>query len=202
MSDGKTFTPKHLKILRWFKTIERDWVSIKRAERECRIDGQKLAIAEELLELTAQPANAEPLLRLHRSGKHYRITARGLEACDKYTTRVRDIELGPGKKRTVEEVVLAASGRAPRAEIVGDTEPPLDDDDDDDLPQETEDDLTGGRGQEDDDGEVFLEDTEPPTVPPTRPEPRLDPDDAQPAPSDAPAPAPVQKKRSLPKKKK
>lgn len=194
MSDGKTFTPKHLEILRWFKSIERDWVSLRRAERECRIRGEKLAIAEELLELTAKPANAEPLLQLHPSNKHYRITARGLEACDKYTTRNDTIDMGRGKTKTVEVVVLASTGRPPKAEIAGDFEPPPDDDDDD-LPQEVDDDLAGGRREEPaDEGEVVLEDTEPAP----KPDPRLDPEDAQP---ETPQPAQI-KKRSLPKKKK
>lgn len=183
MSDGQTFTPKHLAILRWFKSVGREWVSLRRAERDCRINGQKLALAEELLELTAQPASTEPLLKLHRSGKHYQITARGLEACDKYTTKEQVIDLGGGKTRTVEVVVLASTGMRPKAEIVGDDEPPMDDDDDD-LPAGLEtDDRANGRREDEADAEddVILEETEPARAEPT----------AEPSPK---------KKRSLPKK--
>lgn len=178
MSDGQTFTPKHLEILRYLKSTGQDWVSLKRAETQCRINGQKLAIAEELLELSAEPLNKsfQPLVRLHRSGKHFQITERGIEACDKYKVVQKTIDLGNGKTRTVETVVTAATGKA-----AGATDPTselLEDDDEDELPPEARDDLSSGAEEEYADEDVTL-DPDPEVV--RRPEPEPEPEAPRPS---------------------
>lgn len=116
MSDGRNFTPKHLAILDWFRAKDEEqpnmFHSMARCEKEIVIDGKRLAVAEEIAELCTVPNNGtDPFLDVARTGKHFRITPRGVEATEVYTVATRKLERGGA----VQIIVLRDTGKPPRS---------------------------------------------------------------------------------------